>query len=85
MANDEAAAVIEAARKATAAYSAGDIDAFLPYIHPERTTFGPDGGRLAAFDGEALRAGMKAGQIQASVEWQDRRATAYGDMPVRTG
>jgi hypothetical protein len=51
MANDDAAAVIEAARKATA----GDVDAFLSYIHPERTTFGPDGGRLAAFDGEALR------------------------------
>jgi len=85
MPNDDAAAVIEAARKATAAYTAGDVDAFLPYIHPERTTFGPDGGRLAAFDGEALRDGIRSGQVQASVEWQDLRATVYGDVAVSTG
>ena len=85
MANDEAAAVIEAARVATAAYCAGDTDAFLPYIHPKRTTFGPDGGRLAAFDAEALRAGMAAGAVQAQVEWQDLQATVYGDVAVSTG
>lgn len=85
MANDAAAAVIEAARIATAAYCAGDTDAFLPYIHPERTTFGPDGGRLAAFDAEALRAAMAAGSVQAQVEWQDLQATVYGDVAVSTG
>ncbi len=63
--SDDAAAVVEAARVATAAYCAGDTDAFLPYIHPQRTTFGPDGGRLAAFDAAALREGMAAGSVQA--------------------
>ena len=58
--SDEAAAVVEAAQVATAAYCAGDTDAFLPYMHPKRTTFGPDGGRLASFDAAALRAGMAA-------------------------
>ena len=81
----ESAAVIEAARVATAAYCAGDTAAFLPYIHPQRTTFGPDGGRLAAFDAEALRAGMAAGTVQAQVEWQDLQATVYGDAAVSTG
>jgi ketosteroid isomerase-like protein len=85
MANDEAAAVIEAARVATAAYCAGDVDAFLPYIHPQRTTFGPDGGRLAAFDPDALRAGMSAGAVTAQVEWQDLQATVYGDVAISTG
>ena len=84
MENDEAA-VIEAARVATAAYCAGDTDAFLPYIHPERTTFGPEGGRLAAFDAEVLRAGMAAGSVQAQVEWQDLQARVYGDVAVSTG
>ena len=81
----ESAAVIEAARVATAAYCAGDTASFLPYIHPQRTTFGPDGGRLAAFDAEALRAGMAAGTVQAQVEWQDLQATVYGDVAVSTG
>ena len=85
MANDEVAAVIEAAQVATAAYCAGDIDAFLPYIHPQRTTFGPDGSRLADFDAEALRAGMVDGAVQAQVKWQDLRATVYGDTAVSTG
>ena len=85
MANDEEAAVTEAARKATAAYIAGDSDVFLPYIHPDRTTFGPDGGRLAPFDAERLRADMGAGRVRASLEWQDLRATVYGDIAVSTG
>ncbi len=85
MADSEAAAVVEAARVATAAYCAGDTDAFLPYIHTQRTTFGPDGGRLAAFDEEALRAGMGAGTVQAQVEWEDLQATVYGDVAVSTG
>ena len=85
MADSEAAAVVEAARVATAAYCAGDTDAFLPYIHPQRTTFGPDGGRLAAFDEEALRVGIGAGTVQAQVEWEDLQATVYGDVAVSTG
>ena len=70
---------------ATAAYCAGDTDAFLPYIHPQRTTFGPDGGRLAAFDAAALREGMAAGSVQAQVEWEDLQATVHGDVAVSTG
>ena len=85
MAHDEAAAVIAAAKIATAAYCAGDIDAFLPYIYPQRTTFGPDGSRLVAFDAEALRAGMAAGRVQAQVEWRDLQATVHGDVAVSTG
>tara|TARA_B100000029_G_scaffold436457_1_gene451088 strand:- start:60 stop:440 length:381 start_codon:yes stop_codon:yes gene_type:complete len=81
----DAAAVVEAARVATAAYCAGDTDAFLPYIHPQRTTFGPDGGRLAAFDAAALREGMAAGSVQAQVEWEDLQATVHGDVAVSTG
>ena len=83
--SDDAAAVVEAARVATAAYCAGDTNAFLPYIHPERTTFGPDGGRLAAFDAAALREGMAAGSVQAQVEWEDLQATVHGDVAVSTG
>ena len=83
--SDGAAAVVEAARVATAAYCAGDTDAFLPYIHPQRTTFGPDGGRLAAFDAAALRQGMAAGSVQAQVEWEDLQATVHGDVAVSTG
>ena len=83
--SDDAAAVVEAARVATAAYCAGDTDAFLPYIHPQRTTFGPDGGRLAAFDAAALREGMAAGSVQAQVEWEDLQATVHGDVAVSTG
>ena len=83
--SDEAAAVVEAAQVATAAYCAGDTDAFLPYIHPERTTFGPDGGRLASFDAAALRAGVAAGSVQAQVEWEDLRATVHGNVAVSTG
>ena len=83
--SDDAAAVVEAARVATAAYCAGDTDAFLPYIHPQRTTFGPDGGRLAAFDAAALREGMVAGSVQAQVEWEDLQATVHGDVAVSTG
>ena len=82
--SDDAAAVVEAARVATAAYCAGDTDAFLPYIHPQRTTFGPDGGRLAAFDAAALREGMAAGSVQAQVEWEDLQATVHGDVAVST-
>jgi ketosteroid isomerase-like protein len=85
MAGDEAAAVIEAARLATAAYCAGDLDVFLPYIHPERTTFGPEGGRLALFDGAALRAAVEKGQISASLAWQDLQARVYGELAVSTG
>ena len=83
--SDDAAAVVEAARVATAAYCAGDTSAFLPYIHPQRTTFGPDGGRLAAFDAAALREGMAAGSVQAQVEWEDLQATVHGDVAVSTG
>jgi len=83
--SDDAAAVVEAARVATAAYCAGDTNAFLPYIHPQRTTFGPDGGRLAAFDAAALREGMAAGSVQAQVEWEDLQATVHGDVAVSTG
>lgn len=83
--SDDAGAVVEAARVATAAYCAGDTDAFLPYIHPQRTTFGPDGGRLAAFDAAALREGMAAGSVQAQVEWEDLQATVHGDVAVSTG
>ena len=83
--SDDAAAVVEAARVATAAYCAGDTDAFLPYIHPQRTTFGPDGGRLATFDAAALREGMAAGSVQAQVEWEDLQATVHGDVAVSTG
>ena len=83
--SDDAAAVVEAARVATAAYCAGDTDAFLPHIHPQRTTFGPDGGRLAAFDAAALREGMAAGSVQAQVEWEDLQATVHGDVAVSTG
>ena len=83
--SDDAAVVVEAARVATAAYCAGDTDAFLPYIHPQRTTFGPDGGRLAAFDAAALREGMAAGSVQAQVEWEDLQATVHGDVAVSTG
>ena len=83
--SDDAAAVVEAARVATAAYCAGDTDAFLPYIHPQRTTFGPDGGCLAAFDAAALREGMAAGSVQAQVEWEDLQATVHGDVAVSTG
>ena len=83
--SDDAAAVVEAARVATAAYCAGDTDAFLPYIHPQRTTFGPDGGRLAAFDAAALRESMAAGSVQAQVEWEDLQATVHGDVAVSTG
>ena len=83
--SDEAAAVVEAAQVATAAYCAGDTDAFLPYIHPERTTFGPDGGRLASFDAAALRAGMAAGSVQAQVEWEGLQATIPGNVAVSTG
>ena len=81
----DAAAVVEAARVATAAYCAGDTNAFLPYIHPQRTTFGPDGGRLAAIDATALREGMAAGSVQAQVEWEDLQATVHGDVAVSTG
>lgn len=83
--SDEEAAVVEAAQVATAAYCAGDTDAFLPYIHPERTTFGPDGGRLASFDAAALRAGMAAGSVQAQVEWEGLQATIHGNVAVSTG
>ena len=83
--SDDAAAVVEAARVATAAYCAGDTDAFLPYIHPQRTTFGRDGGRLVAFDAAALREGMAAGSVQAQVEWEDLQATVHGDVAVSTG
>ena len=83
--SDDAAAVVEAARVATAAYCAGDTNAFLPYIHPQRTTFGADGGRLAAFDAAALREGMAAGSVQAQVEWEDLQATVHGDVAVSTG
>ena len=83
--SDEAAAVVEAAQVATAAYCAGDTDAFLPYIHPERTTFGPDGGRLASFDAAALRAGMAAGSVQAQVEWEGLQATIHGNVAGSTG
>ncbi len=79
MADSEAAAVVEAARVATVAYCAGDTDAFLPYIHPQRTTFGPDGGRLAGGPG------MGAGTVQAQGEWEDLQATVYGDVAVSTG
>ena len=83
--SDDAAAVVEAARVATAAYCAGDTNAFLPYIHPQRTTFGPDGGRLVTFDAAALREGMAAGSVQAQVEWEDLQATVHGDVAVSTG
>ena len=83
--SDDAAAVVEAARVATAAYCAGDTAAFLPYIHPQRTTFGPDGGRLATFDAAALREGMAAGSVQAQVEWEALQATVHGDVAVSTG
>ena len=83
--SDEAAAVVEAAQVATAAYCAGDTDAFFTYIHPERTTFGPDGGRLASFDAAALRAGMVAGSVQAQVGWEDLQATVHGNVAVSTG
>ena len=83
--SDDAAAVVEAARVATAAYCAGDTNAFLPYIHPQRTTFGPDGGRLAAFEAAALREGMAVGSVQAQVEWEDLQATVHGDVAVSTG
>ena len=83
--SDEAAAVVEAAQVATAAYCAGDTDAFLPFIHPERTTFGPDGGRLASFDAAALRAGMAAGSVQAQVEWEGLQATIHDNVAVSTG